>query len=150
MIEVHTTDSSLSIRCASDTFEVRNSLLALVEDMEDRAFLPEETGTVELVLAEVLNNIAEHAYEDKGDGRIELDMAYAPGSVSFDLRDFGKPMPEGKTPLGELANLDVPIEDLPEGGFGWFLIGELAKDMVYERLENANHLRFRMTVGAPA
>ena len=150
MIEVQTTDSTVSIRCVSDTFEVRNSLTALVEDMEERSYLPEETGTVELVLAEVLNNIAEHAYEERGDGRIELDMAYVPGGVTFDLRDFGKPMPDGKTPLGEQANLDVAIDDLPEGGFGWFLIGELAKDMVYERVDNANHLRFRMTVGAPA
>ena len=150
MIEISSHDSALSIRCASDTFEVRNSLQALVEDMTTRQFLPEECGTVELVLAEVLNNIAEHAYEERGDGQIELDMAYVPGGVTFDLRDFGKPMPDGKTPLGEQANLDVAVDDLPEGGFGWFLIGELAKDMTYERSGDTNRLRFRMSVGAPA
>lgn len=148
MIEVQTTDTGLSIHCMSDSFAVRSSLEVLIEDMADRKFLPEECGTVELVLAEVLNNIAEHAYEERGDGRIELVMDYDSSGMCFDLRDFGKPMPDGKTPLGEQANLNVPVDDLPEGGYGWFLIGELARDLVYERSGDANHLTFRMNVGA--
>ncbi|MGR3436888.1 MAG: ATP-binding protein [Shimia sp.] len=147
MIQVDTADDAISIRCLSDTFEVRHSLQALMSDMEGRAFLPEERGTVELVLAEVLNNVAEHAYEERGDGRIELDMAYRPGGISIRMQDFGKPMPDGKTPLGTAPGLDVEIDDLPEGGFGWFLIGELAKDLVYERRGDANHLSFRMSLG---
>lgn len=147
MIEVETEDHAISIRCLSDTFEVRSSLQTLMSDMEGRDYLPEERGTVELVLAEVLNNVAEHAYEESGEGRIELDMKYVPGGITIQLQDFGKPMPDGQTPLGMPANLNVEVEDLPEGGFGWFLIGELAKDMVYERVNDANHLRFRMTLG---
>ncbi|MEM8592686.1 MAG: ATP-binding protein [Pseudomonadota bacterium] len=147
MIEIDTTDAAISIRCLSDAFAVRSSLEALMDDMEGRDYLPEERGTVELVLAEVLNNVAEHAYEEKGDGKIALDMAYITGGISIELEDYGKPMPGGKTPLAMQANLDVDIEDLPEGGFGWFLIGELAKDLVYERRGEANHLSFRMTLG---
>ncbi len=147
MIEVETTDTAISIQCLSDTFEVRNSLKTLMNDMETRDYLPEERGTVELVLAEVLNNVAEHAYEEMGDGKIELDMAYIPGGISIVLQDFGKPMPNGQTPLGMPANLDVEVDDLPEGGFGWFLIGELAKDLTYVRRGDANHLSFRMSLG---
>ncbi|MEM6479299.1 MAG: ATP-binding protein, partial [Pseudomonadota bacterium] len=120
MIEIESNDATISIRCLSDTFEVRSSLEALMEDMEERDFLAEERGTVELVLAEVLNNVAEHAYEEKGDGKIELDLSYIPGGISIALQDFGKPMPGGQTPLGMPANLDVEVDDLPEGGFGWF------------------------------
>lgn len=147
MIEVETGEQAISIHFLSDTFEVRSSLQALMDDMEGRDYLPEERGTVELVLAEVLNNVAEHAYEEKGDSKIELDMSYISDGIAVKLQDFGKPMPDGQTPLGMPANLDVEVDDLPEGGFGWFLIGELAKDLVYERRGDANHLTFRMTLG---
>ncbi|MEO0486542.1 MAG: ATP-binding protein [Pseudomonadota bacterium] len=150
MIEVETGAKAISIRCLSDTFEVRHSLQALMTDMQGRDYLPEERGTVELVLAEVLNNVAEHAYEESGEGRIELDMAYTASGIEIALLDFGKPMPDGQTPLGMPANLNVEVDDLPEGGFGWFLIGELAKDMTYERRGDANHLSFRMTLGEDA
>jgi len=147
MIEIETAEAAIRVTCLSDTFEVRSSLKSLMHDMEGRDYLPEERGTVELVLAEVLNNVAEHAYEEKGDGRIELDVSYIPGGIAIRLQDFGRPMPNGQTPLGMPANLDVEIDDLPEGGFGWFLIGELAKDLVYERRGETNHLSFRMTLG---
>lgn len=147
MIEVETHDDAIRVTCLSDAFEVRSSLQTVMSDMEGRAYLPEERGTVELVLAEVLNNVAEHAYEESGDGRIELDMNYVSDGITVELQDFGKPMPNGHTPLGMPANLDVEVEDLPEGGFGWFLIGELAKDLVYERRGDINHLSFRMTLG---
>ncbi|MEM1237566.1 MAG: ATP-binding protein [Pseudomonadota bacterium] len=148
MIEVDTQESAISIHFLSDTFEVRSSLQTLMSDMETRDYLPEERGTVELVLAEVLNNVAEHAYQESGDGKIELDLNYVPGGITVKLQDFGKPMPNGQTPLGMPADLDVEVDDLPEGGFGWFLIGELAKDMVYERRGETNHLSFRMSLGA--
>ncbi|MEM9349366.1 MAG: ATP-binding protein [Pseudomonadota bacterium] len=148
MIEVETCEQAIRVTCLSDTFEVRSSLQTLMEDMEGRDYLPEERGTVELVLAEVLNNVAEHAYEEKGDGRIELDVSYIADGIAIKLQDFGKPMPNGKTPLGMPANVDVDVEDLPEGGFGWFIIGELAKDLTYERRGDTNHLSFRMTLGA--
>jgi len=147
MIQMDTSDTSVQMSFLSDTFEVRHSLQALMTDMEGRSFLPEERGTVELVLAEVLNNIAEHAYEERGDGKIELEMMYGDGGISIELQDFGHPMPDGKTPLGTAPGVDVELDDLPEGGFGWFLIGELAKDLVYARMGEANHLSFRMTVG---
>lgn len=150
MIEIQSAESNISIRCLSDTFEVRHSLQALMDDMEGRDYLPEERGTVELVLAEVLNNVAEHAYEESGEGRIELDLAYTATGIDVALLDFGKPMPGGQTPLAMPANVNVDIDELPEGGFGWFLIGELAKDMVYERRDGANHLNFRMVLGDAA
>ena len=49
--------------------------------------------------------------------------------------------------LGKPANLDVAFEDLPEGGFGWFLIQDLAKDVLYARVENENRLSLRLAVG---
>ena len=38
-------------------------------------------------------------------------------------------------------------QDLPEGGFGWFLIRELTHDLTYRRDGSRNHLSFRMVLG---
>jgi serine/threonine-protein kinase RsbW len=40
----------------------------------------------------------------------------------------------------------VDLMDLPEGGFGWFLIKDLAKDVVYARVEGENRLQLRVAV----
>ena len=147
MIEIEKADEAISVKSLSDQYEVRTSIKTVMDDLAHRAFLPEERGTVELVLAEVLNNIAEHAYEERPDGAIQLTLSYIPGGITVALVDFGKPMPNGQTPLGMPANLDVEIDNLPEGGFGWFLIGELAKDLLYERRGAGNYLSFRMSLG---
>ena len=41
---------------------------------------------------------------------------------------------------------DVPMQDMPEGGFGWFLIKDLAKDVTYHRVKAENHLSLRLAV----
>ena len=107
----------------------------------------EEKGTIELVLAEAMNNIVEHAYPDPdAGGLIEVSAEAQSNGLQFHIRDFGKPMPNGQAPLGMQANLDVDTMDLPEGGFGWFLIRDLAKDVEYSRDGSANHLSLRLAI----
>ena len=43
---------------------------------------------LELVLAEALNNVVEHAYRDQGHGRIEMDIAVWFNSIHCTLRDW--------------------------------------------------------------
>lgn len=144
---LHSPPTQFSVSCKSDPMLVRSGLLEVMDSLAPARLLPEESGTVELVLAEVMNNIAEHAYEERPDGDINIRLEGISGGILCFVTDYGKPMPDGKTPLGAAANLDVDMDDLPEGGFGWFLIGELAKDVVYERAGNENRLSFRMAVG---
>lgn len=107
----------------------------------------EERGTVELVLAEALNNIVEHAYDGTvEDGAIRLCCRHARDGLHVTIRDSGRPMPDGRTPVGEAVNVEVDLPDLPEGGFGWFLIKDLAKDVVYRRDGDENHLTFRVAI----
>ena len=77
---------------------------------------------VELVLAEVLNNIAKHAYGPGALGPVTLRLSLGDGGVSLILRDQGVAMPGGILPKGRLPDLDVPRDALPEGGFGWHII----------------------------
>lgn len=97
-------------------------------------------GTLEIVLAEALNNVVEHAYRD-GPGPIRVCVDHLAPMLKVSVYDQGLPMPEGRLPDGELKPI-LEGEDLPEGGFGWFLIRTLTLDLAYERQGAVNHLRF--------
>ena len=101
-------------------------------------------GSVEIVLAEVLNNIAEHAYS-RHSGEIDLWITAHESFLFVRVVDTGLPMPGGVAPAGAL-NKVVEIQDLPEGGFGWFLIRSLTQELTYQRDGNQNTLSFCVDV----
>lgn len=99
-------------------------------------------GTAELVLAEVLNNVAEHAYAD-GPGPVEVTLTPGPGGIACLVVDRGMAMPGGQLPAGRLpGGPELALEDLPEGGFGWHLIRTLTEDLHYQRAGGCNQLSF--------
>ncbi len=108
------------------------------------AWLPEpDRGTAEIVLAEVLNNIVEHAQAPKA-GDIEVLLSHTTQGLACTVIDRGLRMPGGRLPEGVPASLSVPTGDLPEGGFGWHLIRLLATDLAYRRHGDRNELSFRL------
>ncbi|NUH65365.1 ATP-binding protein [Sulfitobacter sp. S0837] len=131
----------------SSPLATRKALRRVLDALQPLALDPEVASTVELVLAEALNNIVEHAYPDpKTPGPIHLACHHAPDGLHFHLRDTGLPMPGGQPPLSMAQTVDSETEDLPEGGFGWFLIRDLAKDLTYRRVNRENHLGLRLAV----
>ncbi len=106
-----------------------------------------EAGTVEMVMAEALNNIVEHGYPDpENGGPISVYCAHGITGLNIKLVDKGLPMPNGQTPIGLVADTDVDLKDMPEGGFGWFIIKNLAKDIVYSRVNEVNLLDLRIAI----
>lgn len=101
---------------------------------------PEDLGLAELVLAEVLNNIVEHAYQGTTGG-IEIEVVAEPDGVRIAVCDRGQPFPGDRLPSGRLAYVS-PADALPEGGFGWHLIRHLSRDLAYERHLGQNRLSF--------
>ena len=139
------TDFHLSVGCTD--IAVRDCLEQVMRALSPLKLGVEECGTVELVLAEAMNNIVEHAYPPSdAPGPIHLHCTHAPDGLHVKIRDAGRPMPDGTTPVGTAANIDVDFDDLPEGGFGWFLIKDLAKDVEYRRMNDENNLSFRLAV----
>ncbi|MEM7295776.1 MAG: ATP-binding protein [Pseudomonadota bacterium] len=126
----------------SDPAEVRGALQQVSAAMRDLRVGADDRGTVELVLAEVLNNIAEHAYAGAPEGAIALTLMPSNARLACRVVDYGRAMPGGVPPPGLEANLDVALQDLPEGGFGWFLIRELVSELSYRRVDHANELGF--------
>ncbi|MEM1073797.1 MAG: ATP-binding protein [Pseudomonadota bacterium] len=139
------------VRVISGQSAVRDALSQLLEALQPLQLDIEEAGTIEIVLAEVLNNILEHAYPPtEPEGPIHINCAHSKDGLLLHIKDSGSAMPEGKLPLGSLASLDVELDDMPEGGFGWFMIKSLAKDVSYRRVGAENHLNLRLAVGMSA
>ncbi len=136
-----------SILVESGQLAVRDALRQLLDGLKPLDLDVEEAGTVELVMAEALNNIVEHAYpEGDTSGPIRISCEHARDGLHLTVVDAGRAMPDGRTPVGAAADLDVDFCDMPEGGFGWFLIKDLAKDVTYQRHDMENHLRMRVAV----
>lgn len=96
---------------------------------------------VELVLAEALNNICEHAYAGADDGRILTAISCRGADVQCHITDKGRAMPNLTPPLGGFRDPDnFAFDELPVGGFGWGLIRAIAQDVQYERRDLENHL----------
>ncbi len=104
----------------------------------------ESRGSVEIVLAEVLNNVVEHAFA-RYPGTIDLSLTAHDTFLFVRVVDSGLPMPGGEPPGGKLSPA-TEIQDLPEGGFGWFLIRSLTQEMTYLREGDRNTLSFCVDV----
>lgn len=131
---------------ASTSDEVRLTLTSIRSDLGANGIQTCPGDMWELVIAEVLNNIVEHAYGERPDGSIRLDMHFGETRLSATFIDSGVAMPNGSLPDGNPANLDVDTQMLPEGGFGWNLIQSLSDRLVYERRADQNHLHLEMPV----
>lgn len=126
---------------ASDQLAVRQALAELLAAPSLCSMECDLRGRVEIVLAEVLNNIVEHAYAHH-QGEISLELSTDPTGIACCIQDSGAEMPGLILPEGKLAPHDP--DDLPEGGFGWFLIRTLTEDLSYRRHGGTNELRFRL------
>jgi serine/threonine-protein kinase RsbW len=126
----------------ADNLAVRSGLQSLFARMPLADLSQDTRGSVEIVLGEALNNIVEHAYVS-GTGEIEISLWLESPDLVVQITDFGAAMPGGDLPKGRLAAHGT-LETLPEGGFGWHLIRELATDLHYRREGEMNLLSFRM------
>ncbi len=133
----------------ADPVSVRQSLTGMLMLPPLSCLSAEDRGMAELVLAEVLNNVAEHAYSDSG-GKVAVTLAQDAGGIRCLIVDEGRAMPGGQPPDGRLPEgQDLALEDLPEGGFGWHLIRSLCADLVYARVAGQNRLSFALPQTCP-
>lgn len=132
----------LQFALQSTPLAVRRALSGLFQDDRLGGLPDDQRGTAELLLAEVLNNVVEHAYAN-GAGEIEVSVTLRGGSLIFQVLDRGEELPGHALPPGQLAEYGRH-SDLPEGGFGWHMIRALAKDVDYRRQDGCNQLSFRL------
>jgi len=132
----------------SDPREVREVLKTLCGTLLSLGLDTADCMTLEIVLAEALNNIVEHAYRNEHGGWIQLELDYLRGWVVCGLTDGGLPMPGNALPphrpLGEGIEGGGAMRALPEGGFGWSMIYELTSELRYRRVGTLNTLCFAL------
>lgn len=101
---------------------------------------PEAMGRLELVLAEVMNNVAEHAAQSQVPPVIHLCIVTQEHSLACALSDDGAHLPaDCLLPRGLPPLVDG---ELPEGGFGWYLVQDLTQELCYYREDRRNFLAF--------
>jgi len=134
---------SVRIVLPGEDSAVRDTLLSLRGRLARGGCGPEMGARLELVLAEVLNNIVEHAYAGGRDGAITLLLRGGGASVWCLVEDHGRPLPRFTLPDPAAPDpAALPAGDLPEGGFGWALIRRLSRGLSYERVDGMNRLSF--------
>jgi serine/threonine-protein kinase RsbW len=129
-------------RIESSTDAVREAVLGLCRAAGRLGLDDEARDALELALAEAMNNVVEHAYLDDPAGWIMIELDLLDGWAACRVWDAGRPMPRGGIPATPLPDLSVPLDNLPEGGFGWALIRSLAAHLRYDRLDGFNCLAF--------
>ncbi|WP_299814375.1 ATP-binding protein [uncultured Jannaschia sp.] len=104
---------------------------------------------VAILLGEILNNIVEHSLAGRHDARIALAVSRDADGICVETQDVGEPLPPQLLTSARLPETAVDVVNMPEGGFGWFIIHALADEMVYVRDEGTNRLSFRLSEPAP-
>lgn len=105
---------------------------------------PDIANAIRIVFAEALNNIVEHAYDGQSDGTICLRVWISENTIRFRITDFGLALPGKKLPISCFPDIDVPKNELPEGGFGWPLIHALVQHLSYQCRNGWNILQFQV------
>lgn len=125
----------------ADPLAVRHALERLFSNFSPDILPNDLRCSAEIVIAEVLNNIVEHAYAGS-QGDIELSVQPVSGGLWCSVTDQGTPMPDNKLPGAKAP--DVQADDMPEGGFGWYMIHALAQGIRYARVGGKNRLTFHL------
>jgi anti-sigma regulatory factor (Ser/Thr protein kinase) len=111
------------------------------------AGIPEaELGTLDLVLEEILMNIARYAYVPK-EGTAEVAFRPdGPGRLALEISDWGNAF----NPLAvEPPDFSRGLAERPIGGLGVFLVRSLVTSLAYQRDGDRNILSFSFP-GPPA
>lgn len=138
-------EGRLSRRFESSDLATREVLALLMHRLSLLRIDEDDMANAELLLAEALNNVREHAYRS-GPGPVELVVDISRSGIACLVCDRGQPMPFGMIPDPPLPMIDPP-DIMPEGGFGWHIIRCLSTDLHYLRSDGWNRLSFRVPFG---
>lgn len=134
----------------AEEFAARDALCTVMKRLRGMGLAQEQMGGVEIALAEVVNNIVEHAYAGLEPGCIRLNAVFEDKQLKLRIEDQGHPLPGGELPEGRPADVSVALGDLPEGGFGWFMIRTLTREITYLREDGQNRLFLSFDLIPPA
>lgn len=124
----------------SELSQVVKASEALHQFGRENKFNDELMGQLELILVEAINNIIEHAYQNKDGNPIQVGFSFIGGDVLMTLQDEGSAVPEEIVSIKESDSVMPNISDLPEGGWGLGLINMLADRIEFSVKDGMNIL----------
>jgi serine/threonine-protein kinase RsbW len=132
----------------SDPETVHSVVQRVLDDLNALTLSDDHRADLKILLVEVINNIIKHGYQRENSKPIELSltMRSSSRSLKFVFMDFGLPMPFGKIQSDNLNPATDARDQLPEGGFGWQIIRQLAHDIRYERNRRVNSLSLKLDI----
>ena len=96
-------------------------------------------GAVRSALSEAMNNVIEHAYEERDDGKIFVEVWLEGDAVHMSIKDQGR---TADATIFNKENMNTPDPDsLPEGGWGLYLMLSLMDEISYTTDKQFNHLK---------
>lgn len=101
---------------------------------------------VELAVVEAVNNCIEHAYRNQDGHRISVELELGDEMVSIEIQDSGDPLDPAlveNVKVNGMAFDPDDLDNLPEGGMGWFLINSMMDEVHYVSTAEHNVLSLR-------
>lgn len=135
----HSQELRLQVGINSVQAEVSNVVSKIGEWLTRHRIDIDTIGELELVLAEVLNNVVEHAYLYSEDGEIDILVRLRNDRLRATITDKGRKF-DGPPQLKVMDVENMDFEELPEGGFGWNLIRTLMDKIEFEHKDHQNRL----------
>lgn len=134
---------SFCTRLPTTTEAVRQAVLDTRGWLDTLDLLQDDLCSLEIMLAEALNNIVEHSNAPEG-ALIDLNVEVGQRRAICWIRDFGTPCDVLTKPIAAVAPESAKIALLPEGGFGVALIQSIASEIEYLPVERGNFLVLTM------
>ena len=137
MLASSLTENCLTMSFRSTFAEIRSVLSLVLADKTIQRLGSDLSHDLELVLAEALNNVAEHAYGEGIPGQVSLSVMIENGLVRTEIRDYGRPF------LGFSARRDVASPE-EEGGRGILLMRSICRSVDHRRQGDENILTLEL------
>ena len=128
----------LALTCRGNLMDVRTTMTCIEQFMRAHEASPEVTSDLNLVLTEAMTNIARYAFPHE-EGVIQCHLLLTDAFVKCCLHDQGIEFDPSEIPY----NPPDPA-NIPEGGFGIFLMRSLTQNLTHRYENGINTLRFAM------
>ena len=125
----------LSLRLPATRTSVEVARLAALEFLEPYRLSARDVFNFELVLEELLINVALHAYPPNTEGIVDLTVDAGPGHVRLHLEDEGVAFDPALAPIKPRP---TSLDDATPGGLGLQLVRQHARDVAYARRDGRN------------
>jgi serine/threonine-protein kinase RsbW len=144
MSHVNWNELEIRLSVAEDYLSVRHGLQEFKTRFANGKSRDIDVNPIELVLAEILNNIAEHGDHASLPEKICFKWALHKNRFSAEISDAGVAYSPLEKIRAAKKHKETSFDNLPEGGFGWHIISALCSDIHYRSHGNINILKLQI------